>query len=258
MSKVALITGATSGIGLELAKIHASKKGDLILVARRADLLNQIKNDLETKYGINVYVIPQDLADPNGPDRVYNEVKKMNLQIDYLINNAGFGGHGFFADRPWIHDKAMIDLNVIATVALTRFFLPDMIKANEGRILNIASMAGFIPGPLHSVYFATKSFVISFSEAIANELSGTKVTVTVLCPGPTATGFFEAADMKGVRSLKRIPASAKSVAEKGYSAMLKGKTVSIPGAVNKMLLLFLRFMPRSLITKISGAMMKKE
>jgi len=257
MGKVALITGASSGIGLELAKIHASKGGDLILVARRRELLEKIKGDLESTFPISVRVIVKDLSDPNAAEELYREVKESGEVVDFLINNAGFGGRGKFHERPWEKDKDMINLNVMALVGLTRLFLDDMVARNEGKILNVASMAGFVPGPLQSIYYATKAFVISFSEAIANELSNTSITVTVLCPGPTDTEFFDVANMSGIRGLKRGTATAKDVAEVGYDHMISGKVIAIPGFMNKGLLLATRILPRAISTKISRFMMEK-
>ncbi len=257
MGKLALITGASSGIGLELAKIHASKGDNLILVARREQLLLGLKNKLENEHGIKVHVIVKDLAQPNAGEELYAQVKSEGLQIDYLINNAGFGGRGKFHERPWEKDKDMINLNVMALVTLTRLFLNDMTERNEGRILNVASMAGFVPGPLQAIYFATKAFVVSFTEAIGNELSDTNVTVSVLCPGPTDTEFFEVANINGVRTSMRGVASANDVAVVGYDGLLSGKTIAIPGLMNKVLLLATRVFPRALTTKISRFMMEK-
>ncbi|MEC7839689.1 MAG: SDR family oxidoreductase [Chlamydiota bacterium] len=257
MKNIALITGASSGIGLELAKVHAKRGGDLILVARRKELLEDLKKELESKYGVTVLVISKDLAKVNAAKELYQEVKKQNLIVDYLINNAGFGGRGKFHERSWENDKDMINLNVLALVELTRLFLDDMVALNKGAILNVASMAGFVPGPLQAIYYATKAFVVSFTEAIANELSNTKVTATVLCPGPTDTEFFDVANMTGVRGLKRGRASAKDVAQLGYDQMKQGKTIAIPGLMNKGLLFATRILPRSLATKISRYMMEK-
>lgn len=256
--KTALITGAASGIGWELANIHASRGDDLILVARRKERLISLKNGLENEYGITVYVIVQDLSEQQAAETLYSKLKEKELKVDYLINNAGFGGHGLFHERPWKSDEAMIQVNVMALAHLTRLIVDDMVKRKEGKIMNVASMAGFAPGPLQAVYYATKAFVVSFSEAINNELKSSNVTVTVLCPGPTETEFFEVANTKGTRAFSRKSASAYDVALDGYNGMMSGKTMVIPGVVNKFLLFATKVTPRFLATKISRMMMEKE
>ncbi|MGV6846372.1 MAG: SDR family NAD(P)-dependent oxidoreductase, partial [Lutibacter sp.] len=180
MKKTALITGASSGIGKELAKIHAEKGGNLVLVARRAEKLNELKQELDKKYHIQVTVIAKDLTLLNAPQEIYDIVKEKGITIDYLINNAGFGGHGKFHERSLDQDLAMINLNVVALTLLTKLFLPDFVQRNSGRILNTSSTASFMPGPLQAVYFATKSYVTFLSNAIAEELYDTNITVTAL------------------------------------------------------------------------------
>ena len=258
MTRLALITGASSGIGLEFAKIHASKGGDLILVARRKELLESIKTDLEKEFSVQVHLIIKDLSDVNAAEDIFKEVQEKKLNVDYLINNAGFGGYGYFDDQPLEECISMINVNVTALVSLTRLFLKQMIEKNEGKILNIASMAGFISGSHHAIYYATKAFVISFSEAIAEELLDTNVTVTVLCPGATQTNFFNVAGMKTARTLKMSFHSARDVSLVGYSAMIKGDVMVIPGIANKVFLFFLRFLPRVIIRKISQFVLGKE
>lgn len=258
MTRLALITGASSGIGLEFAKIHASLGGDLILIARREDLLESLKNSLEKEYNINIHLIVKDLSVLGAAEEIYDEVQKKDLIVDYLINNAGFGGYGYFDVQPLEECKRMIDVNVTALVSLTRLFLNQMIERNEGKILNVASMAGFISGSHHAIYYATKAFVISFSEAIAEELLNTDVTLTVLCPGATQTDFFNVAGMKSLNTLKMSSLSAKEVALVGYNSMLKGKVVAIPGTINKAFLFFLRFLPRAIVRKISQFVLGKK
>ncbi len=260
MNNVALITGASSGIGRELARIHAARKGDLVLVARREERLRELKAELEQAHGVKVHIIPRDLAVPGAARAVYKEVTDLKIDVECLINNAGFGGHGFFHERDWEADKAMINLNVLVLTALTRMFLPGMIERNRGYVLNVASTAGFIPGPLQAVYYATKAYVISFSEALANELSDTNVSVTALCPNFTQTEFIEAGNLTRTRAVKMlfIP-SARTVAEYGYRAMKRGKTVAVFGIFNKLAFhLLLRLMPRKLVTAISRSTMEKE
>ena len=191
MQNVALITGASSGIGKELARLHASKGGGLVMVARREDALLELKSELESKHDVEVRCISEDLSDPASPQRVFDQCQAENIEVEYLINNAGFGGHGRFYERPWDKDKAMIQVNVTSLVELTRLFLPEMVARNHGKVLNTASTAGFIPGPLQAVYYATKAFVVSFSQAIDEELrsADVDVSVTALCPGAVATEF---------------------------------------------------------------------
>jgi hypothetical protein len=181
---IALITGASSGIGKELAQIHAQKGGDLIIVARSSDKLQALKSELEQKYSIRVHVIARDLSLAEAPMEIYQEVKRAGLMPDYLINNAGFGGIGRFDQREWGNDLTMIHLNITALTALCRFFLPDFVARNSGKILNVSSTASLMPGPLQAVYYATKAYVTSFSNAIAEELHATNVTVLRLCPEP--------------------------------------------------------------------------
>lgn len=257
MKNVALITGASSGIGLELARIHASKGGDLILVARREERLNEIKEELTEKHGIDIHVLARDLAKDGAGEALYKEVREMGVSIEYLINNAGFGGHGYFYERKWSRDHDMIQLNIMTLTELTRMFLPDMVEKGSGRILNVASMAGFIPGPFQAVYYATKAFVLSFSEAVASELDGSGVTITALCPGPTKTEFEVVANVAGSKAFM-IQASVESVARYGYRAMLKGKAVAVPGSANRLLVNYLlRMTPKNVARRVSKMLMEK-
>lgn len=254
----ALVTGASSGIGEELAKVHAEHGGDLVIVARRRDRLDAIKAELEKAHGITVHVLAQDLTQADAPRRIFDELQSRGVAVDILINNAGLGYLGLFHEQDWSRNEDMIKINILALAALTRLFLPPMIERRNGRVLNVASMAGFVPGPNHAIYYASKAFVISLSEAIANELEGTGVTVTVLCPGPVDTEFTRRSEMKGVRLLKH-KASARDTAQAGYNAMLKGKTVVVPGPVSKLTIHgLLRLSPRWLTTRISRALMEKK
>ena len=252
MNKTALITGATSGIGYELAYIHAKQGGNVVLVARSKDKLEQIKKDLENKYKIDVYIIEKDLSIKDSAKDVFDELIKNNITIDYLINNAGFGDYGFFNDSDWGKLERMINLNITALTQLTKLFLKDMIKRRDGKIMNVASTAAFQSGPTMAVYYATKAYVLSFSEAINNEVKNSRVTVTTLCPGATQSGFQEAASLQESRLVKgrKLPTS-KEVAEYGYNAMLKGKSVAIHGIVNYLLANSVRFFPRSAVVKIT-------
>lgn len=258
MGKTALITGASSGLGLEFAHIHASKGDNLVLVARSQDKLEALKLALENEFKISVTVMVKDLSDQYAPKTIYDELQQKQITIDYLINNAGFGDYGFFAECDWEKQLEMINLNVTALTYLTRLFLPQMIKNKFGKILNVASTAAFQPGPTMSVYFATKAFVLSFSEAIANELKDTGVTVTALCPGATETGFKAAAALGGSNLFKGNGiAGSKDVAEFGYKAMMAGKTVVVHGIVNSLMAQSVRFAPRNIVAAIARYKMKE-
>ncbi len=248
MKNTALITGASGGIGKELASIHASKGGDLIIVARSKGKLEELKKDLESKYSVQVMVIEKDLSEAKTPREVYDEVKEAGIQVDYLINNAGFGGLGKFHERDWQEDLNMINLNIVALTALTRFFLPDMVSRNRGKILNVSSTASLMPGPLQAVYYATKAYVTSFSNAIAEELHDTPITVTALMPGATETGFGSVSGMDKTEMFKNT-ASAAKVAEDGYQAMLDGKLDVISGVpfTQRVMLKMLPLSPKKMI-----------
>jgi len=258
MKKTALITGSSGGIGYELAKIHAENGDNLVLVARSKELLDKLKMELEEKWKVSVYTIGKDLSLPGAAGEVYEEIKQKNIAIDYLINNAGFGDFGFFAESDWSKQERMINLNVIALSHLIRLFVPEMINKGEGKIMNVASTASFQPGPTMSVYFASKAFVLSFSEAIHNEVKEKGVTVTALCPGSTQTGFH-AGVIDNRRELKeRKMSSAREVAEFGYRAMMKGKAVAIPGMKNALMAFSVRFFPRSIIAKAVRRIQEKK
>lgn len=250
MKKIALITGASSGIGKELASIHAEKGGDLVIVARRLEKLNELKNDLEQKHAVNVTTIVKDLSIPGAAKEVYDEVKTAGIHIDYLINNAGFGLRGKFHELSWERQQQMMQLNMIALSELTYLFLPEMVKRNSGRILNNTSTASFMPGPLQAVYFATKAYAAYFSNAIAEELHDTNITVTNLMPGATATEFAKTADMDKTGLFKNA-FSARSVAEDGYNAMLKGKLDVVSGLTfgQKMMMSMIPLTPKKVLLK---------
>ncbi|VAW20573.1 hypothetical protein MNBD_BACTEROID01-165 [hydrothermal vent metagenome] len=258
MKKTALITGASSGIGLELAKIHASKGGNVVLVARNISKLDELKSELEKKYSISAYTIGKDLSLHNSAQQVYDETTRQNIQIDYLINNAGFGDYGNFYETALDKELQMINLNIIALTQLCKLYLKNMIKRGSGKIMNVASTAAFQPGPTMAVYFATKAYVLHFSEAIGNEAGDKGVTVTALCPGPTISGFQAAAAMEESNLVKgkKLPGS-KEVAEYGYKAMMKGKAVAIHGIKNYLLANSVRFAPRALVVKMVRGMQSK-
>ncbi|MEI8059236.1 MAG: SDR family oxidoreductase [Ferruginibacter sp.] len=248
----ALITGASSGIGLELAKVFAKDTINLILVARSEAKLKDLAEDLQKDFGISVYVLVKDLGNYNTAKEIFDWCNQQNITVDYLVNNAGVGDFCFYADSEWHKQEQMINLNITALSYLTHLFLPGMVKRKFGKILNVASTAAFQPGPGMSIYFSTKAFVLHFSEAIANELNGSGITVTALCPGATESGFKAAASMQESKLFKgsKVP-SSKEVAAYGYKAMQKGKTVAIHGMMNYIMANSIRFAPRNLVTKIA-------
>lgn len=258
MKNTALITGASSGIGLELAKVHASKGGDLVLVARNGKKLEDLKKELESAYKISVCNIVKDLSVRNSAQEVYDELKQKNIRVDILINNAGFGDFGLFFETDWNKEEQMINLNITCLTHFTKLFLKDMVTNRSGRIMNVASTAAFQSGPTMAVYYATKAYVLSFSEAIDNELRDKGITVTALCPGATESGFQEAAAMQDSKLVKgrKLPTS-KAVAEYGYKAMLKGKTIAIHGLVNSIMANSVRFLPRAMVVKVTRSIQDK-
>ena len=258
MKNTALITGASNGIGLELAKIHASKGGDLVLVARNKFKLDEIKIELEKQFKISVYTIGKDLSLTNAAQEIFNETNKENIQVDYLINNAGFGDFGMFAETDWNKELQMINLNITSLTHFTKLYLQDMVKRRSGKIMNVASTAAFQSGPTMSVYCATKAYVLSFTEAISNEVIDKGITVTALCPGATETGFQAAGGLDDSKLFKdkKLP-TAKEVAQYGYASVIKGKTVAIHGIMNYLMSNSIRFIPRSLVLKISRKMLDK-
>ncbi len=229
MKNVALITGAAGGIGKEFAKIHASRGGDVVAIDLNAEGLKDLQRELsESHPRSTVYTIPKNLASNSATQEIYEEVTREGIAVDYLINNAGFGGVGKFHERAWEQDQAMIQVNVLALASLTRFFLPDFIARGTGKILNVSSTVRLNPGPMQAIYIASKAFVTSFTNSLSGELLGTGVTATVLLPGATQTGFGAHSGMDKTDIYKK-PASAGDVARDGYQAMLAGKLQMISG-----------------------------
>ncbi|MEO8663889.1 MAG: SDR family oxidoreductase [Ignavibacteria bacterium] len=254
MSNTALITGASSGIGLELARKFASDNYDLVLVARRRDNLQKISEELANSFGVKIKIIVKDLSKDNSAREIFDETKSENITVNILINNAGFGSYGAFAGADPDTDNEMIRVNIASLVILTKLFLKEMLIRNSGRIMNVASIAAFQPGPNMALYYATKAFVLSFSEAVAEEISGSKVTITCLCPGPTKTGFQERAGTNKIKLADKKSAvimSAQKVASIGYNGLMKGKRIIIPGKINWLVANSLRFAPRKLVTKVA-------
>ncbi len=250
-TQTALITGASSGIGYELTKLFAGDGYNLVLIARSQSKLEEIASILTKEFSITVKVIAKDLSLATSPEEIWQELQSQGYTIDILVNNAGFGTYGLFLETQLQSELNMMQLNMVTLTHLTKLFLPEMVARQQGKILNIASTAAFQPGPLMAVYYASKAYVLSFSEALANELQNTGVSVTVLCPGPTESGFQAKANMENSKLFKNQPImDASKVASIGYRALFNNKTVVISGWKNKLLALSIRFAPRNLVTKI--------
>lgn len=252
MENTALITGASSGIGLELAKIVEGNRINLLLIARSEDKLKALASELQSEYGVQIKVLVKDLSNPESANDIYDYCKVNSIQVKYLINNAGFGDYGKFHEIGLERQIQMINVNIGSLVTLTRLFLPEMVRSKSGKILNTASIAAVLPGPLMAVYYASKAFVLHFSEAIGNELSGSGVTVTCLCPGGTETNFFNEANAKESAFAKgKTFISPEKVAKYGFDSMMKGKQVAIHGFTNYLMVNSVRFFPRKVVTKVS-------
>jgi len=249
---VVLITGASSGIGLEMAGILAADGRELVLTARSEKRLEETAYRLASERSVPVHVRAADLSEPGGAERLYRSLESDGISVGALVNNAGFGTWGPFRETPASESLAMMRLNMEAVVHLTALCLPSMLDAGSGKILNVASTAAFQPGPLMAIYYATKAFVLHFSEALARELEGTGVTVTAFCPGPVRTGFGERAGIGRIGGLARMirPMSAEEAARAGLVAMERGKPLVIPGLVNRMTALSAKLMPRRLTTRL--------
>lgn len=246
-----LITGASSGIGMELAREFAKHGHSVVLVARGIDKLEELARELRSKSKVRAEVIGADLTEPSAPEKIVKSLSERNLTIDVLVNNAGFGERGPFAQIDMQRQLDMIQVNITAVAHLTRLLLPGMIQRNAGGVLNVASTAAFQGGPNMAMYYATKAFVLSFTEALHEEVAGTIVHVTCLCPGPTHTGFVAAANMEGVNLMKMGAETAESVAQVGYAAFMKNKAVAISGFKNKLGAFSTRLAPRAVARKIA-------
>lgn len=245
---LAVVTGASSGIGLELAKLFAADHHDLVLVARREDRLQALAEELAARHGVDADVMAVDLSRPQGPSELVRRLA--GRDVDVLVNNAGFGLVGDFVAGAWQDYAEMIQLNVVALTELTHSLLPGMLGRGSGRILNVASTAGFQPGPGMAVYYASKAYVLSFSEALAVELAGTGVSVTTLAPGVTATGFQQRAGAEQILLTKAMRMPASTVARAGYQGLRRGKALVIPGATNKLGVAMIRLGPRWLVPRV--------
>jgi short-subunit dehydrogenase len=252
MNPTVLITGASGGIGEELARLFAAHRHDLVLVARNERKLQEFSGELAGAHGIQSRVLAADLADPAAPGRIFDTLQLSGVAIDVLVNNAGFGARGAYAEIEYEVEARMIQVNVGALAHLTRLFLPGMLARHNGKILNVASTAAYVPGPFMAVYYASKAFVLSFTEAIAEETHGSGVTVTALIPGPTETGFAAAAGNQDT-PLFRTGAvmSAAAVARVGFDGLMAGKRVAIAGVSNKLTVLSTRLAPRAMLAKIT-------
>lgn len=246
--RTALITGASSGIGYELARLFARDGYDLVLVARGADKLNEMKQQYESKAGIRVRVIPKDLAQPSAPQEIFEELQREGVAVDVLVNSAGFTVFGRFTETDLEQELQLMQVNIVALTHLTKLFLPGMVERGWGRVLNLGSTASFFPGPLMALYYASKAYVLSFSEALWVELEGTGVSVTALCPGPTETGFQKRGNMEDSRLVAgRKILDVRTVARTGYRALMKGQMLVVVGLKNWVLVEATRFLPHKVL-----------
>ncbi len=251
----ALVTGASNGIGYELSLLFARDGHNLILVSRRKEVLFRSAEDLEHIYGIKTLIIPKDLSGPDAAEEIFRIVHGQSISIDYLVNNAGFYVKGAFSDTSWEDEQRLIYLQCLNYTWLIKLFLPGMLRSRKGRILNVCSTGSFVPGPYNAVYCAAKGFVLSLSEAISEEISGSGVTVTALCPGGTKTAFQDYEKTK--RSFFSPLMGASEVARIGYRALMRGKKVIIPGTANKIQVFMIRFIPRGIIARLSASMVPR-
>lgn len=252
MTGTALVTGASAGLGRDFAGLFAADGHDVVLVARRRERLDAIAAELTSSHGVKATVIAADLAEPGAARRIGDELGRHGLEVDFLVNNAGFGGTGAFADVDDARDSRMVQVNVTALVELTRLLLPGMIARKRGRVLNVGSTAGFQPGPFMATYYATKAFVNSFTEALAYELAGTGVTATLSCPGATETEFAGHAGNAETLLFRLGAADSKSVAAEAYAAMMAGRGRVVHGLTNKVGVQAVRLSPRAAVIAIAA------
>ena len=251
MAETALITGASGGIGEELARLLAAGGSDVVLVARSVGKLTALAEELSRGHGVRATVVSEDLSTADAAQRIARRLTEENIALDILVNNAGFATYGPFTETAADEEAQLLQVNIVALTALTKLFLPAMVRRGRGRVLNVASTAAFQPGPLMAVYYASKAYVLSFSEALSNETEGTGVTVTCLCPGLTRTGFQARAQMQESKLLSTLGVmSARDVARAGYDGMRAGRAIVIPGLSNKIGVQVIRFAPRALVRRI--------
>jgi uncharacterized protein len=246
-----LVTGASSGIGLELARCFAGDGSRLVLVSRKGNALEELAAELRKAHKIQAQIVTADLAQPDSPTRLLAQLQAAGLKIDVLVNNAGFGAQGKFVELPLGRQLEMLQLNITSLTHLTRLLLPGMVERRRGGVVNVASTAAFQPGPGMGVYYATKAYVLSFTEALAEEVLGTDVTVTAVCPGPTATNFGAAANMRGLEGVRRVAMSAAAVARLGHRAFRRGKVVAVTGFRNQVPAFLVRLFPRLFVRKLT-------
>ena len=252
-----LITGASEGIGREFAFLFANDGYPIILVARNSARLEELSKELSFRFGAKTKIISKDLSSPNAALELKTEIDREGLNVEILINNAGFGSYGFFHEIPWETTETMLKLNMITLTHLTRLFLPPMVQARRGKILNVASTAAFQPGPLMACYFASKAYVLFFTEALANELSGTGVTATTFCPGPTATQFQKRSGTEDIRE-NTFAMDAAHAVKIAYRGLMKGKTLIVPGFFNKLLAILVRLSPRKIVMYVTRFLEEKK
>lgn len=250
----ALVTGASGGLGREYAKICAEEGFDVVLVARNKERLETLKGELEQSYGVKAYACPTDLSREDAACDVFDFTEARHIQVDVLINNAGFGDAGAFAQSDWGKQYRMVQVNIVALMQLTYLYLTPMIARGKGKVLNMSSVAAFSAGPYMSIYYASKGFVRSFSEAVAEEVRGTGVTVTAFCPGPTATGFEKAASMGSGSRMFQKAANAGEVARDGFAAMMRGVALRYEGAFVRVANIGSRLLPRAITRKFARTM----
>jgi len=246
-----LITGASSGLGMELAKLFAADGSDLVLVARREERLIELADELKSEHGIEVHVLPKDLSKKTAPKEIFNHLNKEKIEIDVVVNNAGFGNKGHIADLDTDLQLDMIQVNLVALTHLTRLFITGIIERGYGGILNVGSLAGFQPGPNLAVYYATKAYVLSFTEALAEEISNPNIKISCLAPGPVKTEFGEKSDLEDSLLFKVSLMEMAPVVKAGYEGFRKGQTIIIPGLKQQIVPFLNRFTPRLLVRKIA-------
>jgi short-subunit dehydrogenase len=256
--KTALITGASSGIGRELTKLFAKDGYNLVLVARREDRLRSLADDMNKNYNTHSTVIPKDLSGEDAPKEIFDFLIQQGIEVDVLVNNAGFDVYGNFYETNYKKELDMIKVNLIALTYLTKLFLPRMVERGSGKILNLGSVGSYVAAPLNAIYCATKAYVLSMSLAVNEELKKTGVSITCLCPGVTKTEFHEVADMEDINEMKGKVMSAQKVAKIGYKGLMKGKTIVIPGFKNKLQIYLTRFISRERVSYISKSHMETE
>jgi short-subunit dehydrogenase len=248
--RTVLITGASSGIGLELARVFAAHNYDLVLVARNEARLHEVAHELKTRHRCEVRVLASDLSQSTAPLAIYDQLQRDRIHVDVLVNNAGFSTYGAFTVTDLKTELEMLQVNIVALTHLTKLFMPAMLQQRRGRILNVASTAAFQPGPLMAVYYASKAYVLSFSQAVGEELRGSGVTVTALCPGPTASSFQQRAAMQKSKLMSGIMMDARTVAVEGYRGLMRSQPVVIPGRHNRFFALLSKLLPGKAVLQI--------